>query len=217
MAKAGLIASTILVAGFAVGLGFSCYHQGLNQDARDMVNSMIKNNYKIESAHIYRNASDSLDTAASNMGDIIVNDNQILVINRPDKDTAYENLEDALEEVLSSRESTQYTDQIMDLSKDLLLLDDIDKDAEKYKQVEIDIRLLANELENNSYKLEPNIDGIAKMRNSYSNRVIGCGVGIAGASIGIICCGIWMGYMANDVKNDMFYNRKNNKKVRNKI
>jgi hypothetical protein len=217
MGKAGLITSTIFVTGFLVGLGFSCYHQGLNQDARGAMDDMITNNYLIESAVAYRNSSSSLDGAANYMGDLFIKDNEVFVIENPDNGRVLENLDDALKYILPLKDSQQYVNEIVELNKELLLLEEVKEDALDYKQAEIDIRLLANDLESISYEREPNVDGIYARRESYNNRVYGCGFGIGGACIGVIACGIWMGFQAYEVSGDLSRERRNYKRTRNKI
>jgi hypothetical protein len=219
MGKAGLIASTILVAGFAVGLGFSAQHIVLNRNAKYEYKAQIESP-EIRTISNYNDAASQLGNAAFYLGEIITKDNQVLIVEAPNIATSLEYLGNAAQDLLVNDESKKYAVQIMDISKEVIRLNEPEKEAEKYQSLEKKITDLKDDIIFFSSNLAPKMNEIKAIETLYyskANRQTGSSWGAVGASIGVVACGIWAGFQGYEVSEDLSYERRNNKRTRNKV
>jgi len=216
MGKAGLITSSIFLAGFCVGLGFASYHIALNKDAKYDYLAQL-NKPEVQATLNYGTSTDFLEYAANDLGEIIIKGTEVLVNIAPDINSCYKNLSNAALNLLHSSESKNYAIQATELNKELIQLNEPEKEAQKYLNLEKKISDLKEELVLLSYKQLPKALEIKNLYESKANRQTGCIWGAVGGSIGVIACSIWVGFQGAEVSNDLSYYRNDNKRRKTRI
>jgi len=215
MVNGKLIAASLLLASSATGLGFSI-HYGINQS--DYIEAFRKEfvNSETEIALVYGNASEDLETAANNMGEYIVKDSKVLIIEKADEETVEKNLDKVILNMSKAEIPDEYLSEVIRIEKEIPLLDNYDEDAQQYLDLKNDMIYLSNILEEFALKNDPNYRGINAKLTGYTNKYIGDGIVSVLSGFGVVGFGIWTGMEVIDSIGNYRYNYSYKRRKRNK-
>jgi len=181
--------STILALGFAAGLAVSSYHMSENINYKNAYYDSVVNNKNTKIAIHYQDVSSDLAGVEESMRQISLDKNV-----NSFSDNFYSGVDDIILKLEKIDGAEKYSGELIDLTKDILMFDKIERSPEEYKQITTDLLSLKSALKQEVKKNCPEINSINERIQNYKNRYAGCICGIVFGSFGLIGFGSWAGY-----------------------
>jgi hypothetical protein len=222
MGKLGLTLATICLAGTIAGAGLSINYAANSDNYKERLKEQYSTTYEEKIALSYGQLSETLEVAGDYLGSYIIKGEEIRILSKPDKAKALLSLIQALNESseLAEKDDEYYTktnrlyERVTSLETE-----NLNKNAKDFQELENQIYKLSDELNIKALDLNPNYQGILVAASNYDEggKAAGGVFGSIFSCVGVIICGVWMGYQAKEVADEVSYYRKQNKRTRNKI